>query len=392
MVLRSTCTFTLTSCAEKIFDINFPSSFESQLLNREPGRSTVLRFIPPIMISSTHIKKFCIVAASILYVYTGISSCAYAQIERDGYRQVNTLLSHALMDIIRDGQYHSICTYNAGFAWGEGIDADEYCSKNVVDPDSCTRKWDNSEEPAGILAKIISTGKLKWCVPEALLCPNNEDACVKNGYTGVAERDNELQGISKGDYYGITIDRMNALTIAMGKILHVPLKPKLVVIDGTDKGIFNDVTGALASNECYATGSPWHRHPYREAVVDFACPMTGSESTGFAIHALPSSGIDLEDVYNRDGEGVTVCSPGAGYTQSALAERDLPKAEVIKVDFNDFYNALCRQDCDVLVAEISLTPELFITDNGCPKEPITFGVAPPSSSGGFAGVFTHRTV
>ena len=65
-----------------------------------------------------------------------ISSGVSAQIERDGYRQVNTLLSHAFMDIIRDGQYHAICKYNAGFAFPDGVDGDEYCSKNVVDPDT----------------------------------------------------------------------------------------------------------------------------------------------------------------------------------------------------------------------------------------------------------------
>lgn len=131
--------------------------------------------------------NFSVVAVSLL----GMSSGAYAQI--DGYRQVNTLLSQAYMDIIRDGQYHSICKYNAGFAWGEGIDADEVCSDNVIDPDTCTRNWDNSEEPAGILAKIVSTGKFKWCLPEADLCPKNEE-CVKNRwFIGVAEEDNELQ-------------------------------------------------------------------------------------------------------------------------------------------------------------------------------------------------------
>jgi hypothetical protein len=87
-----------------------------------------------------------------------------------------------------------------------------------------------------------------------------------------------------------------------------------------------------------------------------------------------------------------ICDPGTGFTQSALAKRDLPKAEFIKVDFNDFYNALCRQDCDVLVGLIFRTPEKWITDKGCPEEPITFGVAPPSSGGGFAGAITHRAV
>jgi hypothetical protein len=215
---------------------------------------------------------------------------------------------------------------------------------------------------------------------------------MKNGYIGIAEEDNELQGVSKGDYYGTPIDRFNALTIAMGKILHVPLKPKFVVIEETGKGIFDDTANALASNECYATYNHWYRHPYREAVVDFTCPTRGGDSPGFAVHALPSSGLNLEDVYNNDGEGVTVCDPGTGFTQSALAKRDLPKAEFIKVDFNDFYNALCRQDCDVLVGLIFRTPEKWITDKGCPEEPITFGVAPPSSGGGFAGAITHRAV
>jgi hypothetical protein len=150
---------------------------------------------------------------------------------------------------------------------------------------------------------------------------------------------------------------------------------------------------ALASHECYATSDNWYRHPYREAVVDFTCPTYGGDSLGFAIHALPSSGLNLEDVYNNDGEGVTVCETGTGNTQSALAKRDLPKAEFIKVEFrSDFNAALCRQDCDVLVDEIFHTPETWITDYGCPEEPITFGVADPSSGGGFVGALTHRAV
>ena len=302
------------------------------------------------MLSLTPLN-FCVIAVSLL----GMSSGAHAQI--DGYRQVNTLLSQAFMDIIRDGQAHSICKYNAGFAWPDGIDADEACSLGVVDPDTCTRKWDNSEEPAGILAKIVSAGKFKWCLPEADLCPNNDDECIKRGYTGVAEEDNELQGISKGNYYGSTIDAFNALTITMGKILHVPLKPKFVVVEETDKGKFQDLVDALASNECYATYDQWYRHPYREAVVDFTCPTYDGESPGFALHALPSSGLNLEDLYNNDGEGVSVCDPGAGSTQRALAKRDLPKAEFIKVAFSNFETALCRQDCDVVVLEISRTPE-----------------------------------
>ena len=145
--------------------------------------------------------------------------------------------------------------------------------------------------------------------------------------------------------------------------------------------------------ECYATINWWYRHPFREAVVDFTCPTYGGESPGFAIHALPSSGINLEDAYNNDGEGVTVCDNGSGNTQSILAQRDLPKAEVIKPDFHgDFSAAFCRQDCDVLVDEISRTPETWITDYGCPEEPITFGIADPSSGGGFAGAITHRAV
>ena len=332
--------------------------------------------------------NFCLVSLSLLSLSFG----TYAQTERDGYRQVNTLLSQAHMDIIRDGQLHSICTYNAGFAWGEGIDPDEVCSKGVVDPDSCSRKWDNSEEPAGILAKIISTGKFKWCLPEADLCPDNDESCIKNGFVGVAEEDNELQGIAKGDYYGNIIDTFNALTITMGKILHVPLKPKIVVIKSTDEGRFQEMTDALASNKCYATQDNWYRHPYREAVVDFTCPTGGVDSAGFALHALPSSGINLEDVYSSDGEGVSVCDPGTGSTQNALARRDLPKAEFIAVDFSDLANALCRNDCDVLAREISLTPELWITENGCPEEPITFGIAAPSSGGGFSGALTHRAV
>jgi len=339
------------------------------------------------MLSFTPVN-FCLVAVSLL---AGTSSGTnYAQTERDGYRQVNTLLSHAFTDIMRDGQYHSICTYNAGFPWPEGTDPDEVCSKKVVDPDSCTRKWDNSEEPAGILAKIIKTGKFKWCLPEADLCPKNDEDCIENGFTGVAMKDNELQGIAKGDYYGTPIDRFKALTITMGKILHVPLQPKFVVIKATDKGKFADLVDALASDKCYATSDNWYRHPSREAVVDFTCPTRGIESAGFALHALPSSGLNLEDVYNSKGEGVTVCDKGAGATQSLLAQRDLPKAQFIKVDVTDFTAAFCRKDCDVIVSQISLNPELWVTEMECPEEPITFGIAPPSSGGGFAGAVTHR--
>jgi hypothetical protein len=176
----------------------------------------------------------------------------------------------------------------------------------------------------------------------------------------------------------------------MGKILHVPLKPKIVVIETTDKGGFEDTVNALASNKCYASPDYWRRHPYREAFVDFACPTGSSESPGYAVHALPSSGLNLEDVYNNGGEGVSVCDPG--YTQSALAQRDLPNAEVVKVEWGDFVTAFCRQDCDVFVDAISLFPELYITDFGCPEEPITFGVAAPSSGGGFSGAVTHRPV
>ena len=341
-------------------------------------------------------RNFCLVVSLMSF---GIGT--YAQTyERDGYRQVNTLLSQAHMDIIRDGQRHSICTYNAGFPWPEGDDPDELCSKNVVDPDSCTRKWDNSEEPAGILAKIIKTGKFKWCIHETRFCSaeslpgwaNNADDCVKAGLglTGIAENDNELQGIAKGDYYGTPIDMFKALTITMGKILHVPLQPKFVVIKATGKGTFEDLVDALANDQCYATSDNWYRHPYREAVVDFTCSTRGIDNAGFALHALPSSGLNLEDVYNSDGEGVTVCDTGGGATQSLLAQRDLPKAQFIKVDFTDFSAAFCRKDCDVIVGQTSSNPEVWVTEIGCPEEPITFGIAPPSSGGNFLGAVTHR--
>ena len=213
------------------FDFISLSSFEYYLFIEQRTRPIDSSFNSASYLCSDHVVSFiplnfCLVSLSLLSGSFG----TYAQTERDGYRQVNTLLSQAHMDIIRDGQLHSICTYNAGFAWGEGIDPDEVCSKGVVDPDSCSRKWDNSEEPAGILAKIISTGKFKWCLPEADLCPDNDESCIKNGFVGVAEEDNELQGIAEGDYYGYIIDKFNALTITMGKILHVPLKPKIVVI------------------------------------------------------------------------------------------------------------------------------------------------------------------
>lgn len=330
--------------------------------------------------------NICAVAFGLLH--PALTSFTHAQTERDGYRQVNTLLSHAFMDIIRDGQYHAICKYNAGFAFSDGVDGDEYCSKNVVDPDTCTRKWDNSEEPAGILAKIVTTGKFKWCILGSDLCPNNEESCVKNGYVGIAEEDNELQGIAKGDYYGSTIDKFNALTITMGKILQVPLKPKFVVIDDDEKDFFVELTKALASNKCYASDDYLFRHPYREAVLDFTCSTEGSEQ-GFAIHALPSSAVNPEEVYKGDGEGVTVCSPGKGTTQRALIRRDLPKAEIVEVQFTDYEAAFCRQDCDVIVDSVADISKIF-TDSGCPDEPVTFAVAPPSSGGGFSASVTYR--
>lgn len=276
-----------------------------------------------------------------------------------------------------------------GFAFPDGVDGDEYCSKNVVDPDTCTRKWDNSEEPAGILAKIVTTGKFKWCILGSDLCPNNDEACIKNGYVGVAEEDNELQGIVKGDYYGSPIDKFNALTITMGKILQVPLKPKFVVIDDEGKDFFVELTNALASNKCYASEDYLFRHPYREAVLDFTCPTAGMDSQGFAIHALPSSGVNPEEVYKGKGEGVSVCSPGEGTTQKALIHRDLPKAEIVEVLFTDYAPAFCRQDCDVILDGVADISKMF-TDAGCQEDPISFSVAPPSSGGGFAASVTYR--
>ena len=192
------------------------------------------------------------IAAATAVAFLGGCVNETAAVEADGYRQVNTVLSEAYMNLIRTGQDHNICVYNAGFPPSEGTDLEEQCREDMADPDDCNRRWDGSAEPAGILNKIVSTGTFKWCVPEANCGP------AKDGFIEISPKDDFLQNVKEGEYYGSEIDYYNALTIEMGNILKVPLKSEIVVIRQKDD-IFDDVYSALKSDKCYATGADYFR-------------------------------------------------------------------------------------------------------------------------------------
>jgi len=304
----------------------------------------------------------------------------------DGYKQVNTLLSHAFTNLRNDGTLFNLCLYNNGQPTPEGLA--DVCADPATTPgpNSCTRVWDNSEVPTGILAEAICTGKFKWCISET-----DFGDSLDEGYIVTAEKDNFLEGIQAGDLMGGAIPTFKALTIAMSKILHVPLQMELVVVPyGGDQ--FEDAVNAMAVDLCYATSDQWFRHPYRETKADFTCPTYIIPPGGFALFALESSNLDLADVFAKGGEGITICS-AEGTTQTAVAERDFPKAAFVDVGESVFslLPALCAGNCDATVDEISQAESNFMSIPVCGggKTLSKFQIASPSSAGD-AGAITYR--
>ena len=162
-----------------------------------------------------------------------------------GYKQVNSLLNAAYMQILKNNHLTLIEEYNAGFGGPATTDKS--------DSDECLRTWDSSQEPVGILAEAIDTGKFIWCFTEYDLGPASE------GLIDVALEDNFLQGVKAGEYFGFSVDLVNSLTNTMSMILGKPLCPELYFKAATEKGIFYDTVDAMEANLCYATTAQWYR-------------------------------------------------------------------------------------------------------------------------------------
>lgn len=288
-----------------------------------------------------------------------------------GYKQLNTVLSLAFQTILKDGRYRKIVEYNAGFPGGS------YSSAYITEFDSCDAYWDRAETPVGILANIISTGKMKWCVYGSRSAPA----------FGVAESDNFLQGIEAGDYFGTFVDRFDALTYTMSDILHAPIVPEYVVVPVVD-GFFDDMAAALADGSCYGTLDLFFRHPYREEVVDFTC-KTRNIDQGFGVQALAST--DLSRIIPDQGEGYSICTlPGS--TQAALVARDFPEATLVEVgSIEAMTGGVCAGLCDAVVDSLAAIPGFLLSEPDC--EGVEFGeaqqIANPSSAGD-VGAITYR--
>lgn len=282
------------------------------------------------------------------------------------------------MNLIRDGTYASICKYNAGFP----LETDEACT-SFASPDDCTRSWDRSETPKGILAEAISSGYFKWCVHEAQFGP------AKDGLIDTATKDDFLQNIKKGELFGIDVDYFNALTIAMSKILHAKLMPELVKVEA-EEGRFEDMVNAMADDKCYATLSFFFCHPYRESKADFTCATQLVGEFGFGIVALSESNIDLEDVFDKEGKGVTICT-SSGSTQESLAKRDFPQATFVDVgSVNSYAKSLCDKECDAVVDDLNQFQDSFNNECGGKELDTPFGIAAPSLAHD-VGAVTYRT-
>ena len=104
------------------------------------------------------------------------------------------------------------------------------------------------------MQEAINTGKFKWCFTDIDL------GSAEDGLIAVAEEDNALQGIMKGDYYGYPIDEIRAVTNQMSLILGEPLCPEIVVLPATNGGSFEDYLAGLEQNKCYATNAVWFRY------------------------------------------------------------------------------------------------------------------------------------
>lgn len=247
----------------------------------------------------------------------------------EGYKQVNNLLSVAYKRILTDGTLENIERYNGGFG---GPFTNTY-----VDPNTCTRTFDRNDKPVGILEDAIKTGIFKWCFS------SDEVGDAQILGIGNATKDSFFQGVKAGQLYGVNIDIINSLTIAMSLILEQPLCPRVYIFPPTEKGIFYDYVDTLRSGKCYATISNWFRHPYREQVVDFTCPIY--KTAGYAVYSVAGK-LNLANVLATGGANVKFCyRPGT--VQALLVARSFPLATL--VDVISDADSLCQKVCDAVV-------------------------------------------
>jgi len=160
----------------------------------------------------------------------------------------------------------------------------------------------------------------------------------------------------------------------------------VIVLQLPGGSVFTDILAGMRLGWCDVSLPDFYRHPYREAVADFLCPIYTADTWTFTrLGDTPQP--PLADL--GTGAGLSICAD-TGSTQALLAAKVFPEATIIPTPQGEYYAQLCAGNCDVVDAT-SQAAQFFASEPACVGHTPQFDILPITGTpGGDVAAFTLR--